>query len=57
MKSRLSEKSQSQAFESAATALDCDPSEEAFNAALGKIARAKPVAPPVKKPKVERPKG
>jgi hypothetical protein len=43
-------------FRAAARSLECDPSEVRFNAALGKIAQAK-VPPPVKKPKVEKPKG
>lgn len=43
-------------FVKAASELECDPSEVAFNAALGKIARAKPVEPPAKKPKMAKPK-
>lgn len=45
-------------FEEAARALECDESEERFNAALGKIARHKPEAgppKPTKNPKVEKP--
>jgi hypothetical protein len=41
-------------FKAAARTLECDPSEARFNAALGKIARAKSVEPTVKKPKAER---
>jgi hypothetical protein len=44
------------AFEAAAISLECDLSEEAFNAALGKIARAEPVDPPVGKSKAEKAK-
>lgn len=36
-------KSQMSAFEEAARALECDESEERFNAALGQIARHKPL--------------
>jgi hypothetical protein len=42
-------------FEETAATLGCDLSEDAFNAALGKIARAKPVDLPAKKPKPEKP--
>jgi hypothetical protein len=56
MKARLTDLTQKQKFLDAANALECDPSEERFNAALGKIARAK-VPPHVKKPTPEKPKG
>ena len=38
-------------FVAAARELGCDENEARFNAALGKIARAKPADPPARKPK------
>lgn len=54
--SKAKKASQPQSFESAAKALGCDEDESRFNAALGKIARAKPADPPANKPKPEKTK-
>jgi len=46
------DKKQTERFQTAALSLGCDPSEEAFKAGLGKIARAKPKpSVPPEKPK------
>lgn len=53
-KPRNGDLSQAQQFLNAARGLGCDESENAFNAALGKIAKHKP--PPDEKPKAKKDK-
>ena len=49
-------KTQSEKFRQLARELGCDEDESRFNAALAKIARAKPADPPAKKPKPDKAK-
>ena len=48
MKSKPTKTKSKNSFEAVSKRLECDPDMKAFDAKMGKIAKAKPVAPPPK---------